>query len=185
MAAVCVGGVGENLCMVDDLVVTAFVPQDQQTIDIWFAHPAVGRWFDWYRGGAREVGSGSGDGTCVVRNHRWIVREAATARPVAFVAAEVCGAEDPGTREAIEPYFAGLVCVVDPDCHRRGFGPASVTAALASPDLRDVSEFRCAVDEANAASRKAVERLGFTDYETTTQAGTVVHHYRMAGPAAR
>ena len=48
-----VGGVGENLCMVDDLVATGFVPQDQQAIDAWFEHPAVGRWFDWYRGGAR------------------------------------------------------------------------------------------------------------------------------------
>lgn len=85
----------------------------------------------------------------------------------------------------MEPYFVGPVCVVNPDWHRRGFGPASVNAALASPDLRDVSEFRCAVDEANAASRKAAERLGSTDYETTMQAGTVVHHYRMAGPAAR
>ena len=131
------------------------------------------------------MGSGSGDGTRVVRTHRWIVREAATARPVAFVAAEVCGAEVPGTRDAMEPYFAGLVCVVDPDLHRRGFGPASVTAVLTSPELSDVARFRCAVDEANAPSWKAVERLGFTDHETTTQAGRAVHHYRMAGPASR
>ncbi|MEU6562641.1 GNAT family N-acetyltransferase [Nocardia nova] len=169
--------------MVDDLVATGFVPQDQQTIDAGFEHPAVGRWFDWYRGSAREVGSGSVDGTRVVRTHRWIMREAATARPVAFVAAEVRGPEVPGTRDAMEPYFAGLVCVVDPDRHRRGFGPASVTVALSAPELSDVAEFRCTVDEANAPSRKAVERLGFTDHETTTQAGRAVRHYRMAGPA--
>ncbi|MBF6333471.1 GNAT family N-acetyltransferase [Nocardia transvalensis] len=120
----------------------------------------------------------------MARSHRWIVLDAPTGRPVAFIAADVQGPEAPGTREALPPYSAGLVCVVDPDRHGQGIGPTGPTAVMSAPELGDVAEFRVAIEDANSASWKAVERLGFTHHETVTQDGKTVRDYRKGGPAA-
>ena len=81
------------------------------------------------------------------------------------------GPDGPIITESIEVATGSIAFAVDPTVRRRGVGRAMIAALLAQPELAFVELFEAGVEPANLASRRCLERAGFSarspkpDYE--------------------
>lgn len=67
-----------------------------------------------------------------------------------------------GVIDVIEGPAVGFTVVVAPRLRNRGFGPAVIEAFIDRPELADVRVFGAGVEPGNLASRRCLEKAGFS-----------------------
>jgi RimJ/RimL family protein N-acetyltransferase len=173
-----------------------FTPDLLATVQPWFRHPEVVRRLggpEWPARELRLIDAGIGEmfrGRRVLRTHSWVALDASGAA-VAKIGGDVydrwCryteGPDGPVV-DAVEPGPAmGLAYVVDPARWRRGFGAATLRAAMDAPEVAEVVLFAAGIDADNVASARCAAAAGlFPDTAVPDWEG-VVYHIRRRAPA--
>jgi RimJ/RimL family protein N-acetyltransferase len=141
--------------------------------------------------GLELAGTGWGEkfrGRRVLRDHSWVAYDAAGA-VVASIGGEVydrwCryseGPHGP-VIDAVEPGPSmGLAYVVDPRRWRRGFGAATLLAAVHAPEVADVVLFAAGIEPDNVASARCAGAAGLRPDSTEPDWEGFVYHVRRRG----
>jgi RimJ/RimL family protein N-acetyltransferase len=175
----------------DSVTLSPFTADLLDLVQPWFRHPEVVRRLGGPEWPAREfqvIDAGLGEmfrGRRVLRAHSWVAFDAAGA-VVAHIGGEVydrwCryteGPDGPAIDE-IEPGPAmGLAYVVDPRRWRRGFGTATLLAAMDAAEVADVVLFAAGIEPDNVASARCAAAAGLIPGTATPDWEGIVYHIR-------
>ncbi len=173
------------------VVLSPFTRDLLPVVQPWFHHPEVVRRLggpEWPARGLDLAGTGLGEmfrGRRVLRDHSWVVRDAAGA-VVATIGGEVYDRRcrytegpDGVVIDRVEPGPGmGLAYVVDPRRWRQGFGTAALLAVVGAPEVADVVVFAAGIEPDNTASVRCAEAAGFHPDGPEPDWEGIVHHLR-------
>jgi RimJ/RimL family protein N-acetyltransferase len=179
------------------VVLRSYTPALLQVVQPWFHHPEVVRWLGGPEWPARELqllDSGLGEmfrGRRVLRTHSWVAFDEA-GNAVAKIGGDVYDRWCQYTEDlhgaavtSVEPGPAmGLAYVVDSRQWRRGFGTATLLAAMDAPEVADVVLFAAGIEADNVASARCAAAAGLVPDSAVPDWEGIIYHVRRREPPA-